>query len=238
MEKILEIFGKEHAKNWWLFTTCFGIVHTCFFWHGFDIGNKNAVFLFLEITLLSTGLARILVAINFLHLVQNCPVIADIINFCWWERRKRLSKMYKHLQLWLTRHDYLGYFKCVASSHGGNWWESVDVIYVSTILNGFRPGLLEHHLKLCRTCSNNEANAYRHIVRTERRYIQEFEKVAQITYSTTGSVMPSFVMRFIHKELHGYFLQKLWLPKVQNVVGKRKFDATLMMIVAVWIILI
>ena len=96
MEKVLEFLEKTHRANWLLFTVCLTAVNTFVFYKingelwNYSVGNNHPFFLFLEIALLSTGITRILVAINFLHWVQLCPIIADVINWCWWERRNNL----------------------------------------------------------------------------------------------------------------------------------------------------
>jgi hypothetical protein len=97
MEKVLEFLEKTHRANWILFTVCLAVMNTFVFYKingelwNYSVGNNHPFFLFLEIALLSTGLTRILVAINFLRFVQLCPIIADVINWCWWERRKRIT---------------------------------------------------------------------------------------------------------------------------------------------------
>lgn len=98
MEKVLDFLEKTHRANWLLFTVCLAFINTFVFYRingelwNYSVGDHHPFFLFLEISLLATGLTRILVAINFLHWVQLCPIIADVINWLWWERRENLKR--------------------------------------------------------------------------------------------------------------------------------------------------
>ena len=201
MEKVLEFLEKTHRANWLLFTVCLTAVNTFVFYKingelwNYSVGNNHPFFLFLEIALLSTGITRILVAINFLHWVQLCPIIADVINWCWWERRHQLK-----------------YWYVIISSKDEMHFISFCRVFRSLYYHSMFTVATEED---CRNCievccryekiSENHINNVCNIIQiVNNNIIKKDNSIVDIT-------VPIYILHECYKKLYGFFLQKLWL---------------------------
>ncbi|MFT4967798.1 MAG: hypothetical protein ACI9CD_000811 [Candidatus Deianiraeaceae bacterium] len=228
MDKILEFLEKTHRKNWWLFIMCLSVTHTWVFHHlngsfwNYSIGKNHPFFLFLEIILLATGVARLLVAVKFIDLLERTPIISDIVNYFWWERRMRIQYTRHHVMFEHNEELKEDFFTIIYQYYTLTY-TSVDGVMISRT----KPSatLLEQkqillHLSLSSNLHLFERSyvqsyiekgtkelLYEHIKKIDNANFRFFSQCFNIFTNESGEVLP-YIVRQCERKIFGFFFER------------------------------
>ena len=126
IEKIIDSLGSR--ANWLIFTTVLAGINLCVFSDKMPFIKKelfkdHEFFLGMEIFLTAATIARFLIAIDILHIIQRTPIVADVINFCWRERRYEFASYNnKNTYLYPKNLFYYGRWQALAQTNDIEFW--------------------------------------------------------------------------------------------------------------------
>jgi len=238
-DKILDSLGDR--SNWLIFSVVLSVTTIYFidkihedlwswhlFWYIIPYFNfnpthllfedgKNLTFLVSEILLTSMALTRVLIAFDILHIIQRTPIVADVINFCWKERRKEIE-FFQTKYLMPCVIDYSE--KCIDTRI------DMKTLWKTLYCNKYGYGESGIYITNCFPFPSNRDDPYYSAMTNDRKLREQqastiwFKKLSyhgiKIDEKTQKTIYPIEIHRFLDRKFYGYFLCNKPLFKIKN----------------------